>query len=230
MVQINQNLVRADKYNIKCPYPMDPIGITVHNTANNASAKNEIAYMIRNNKEVSFHFATDDIEAIQGLPLDRNGWHASDGGNGTGNRKTIAIEICYSTGDKAKFEKAQDNAAQLCAYLCKKYGWTTANIYTHEHWYPKKHCPHRTLDEYGWDYFLNLVNKYLGNNAVTKQMYRIRKSWKDAASQIGAYTNFDNAKRACKDGYYVFDSKGNIVYPEQKQEAAPAPVPMKKSV
>lgn len=234
MVTINQNLVPASKYSIKCPYTMNPIGITVHNTANNASARNEIAYMVRNNNEVSYHFAVDDVEALQGLPLDRNGWHASDGGSGTGNRKTIAIEICYSTGDKTKFEKSQDNAAQLCAYLLKKYNWTTNDIYTHQHWYPKKHCPHRTLDEYGWDYFINLVKKYLGQTQETaptpapsaKELYRIRKSWKDAASQIGAYNNLDNAKKACKDGYYVFDSKGNVVYPT----AAPAPTPTKKTV
>lgn len=228
MVQIKQNLVSADKYGIKCPYSMSPIGITIHNTANKASAANEIAYMIRNNKQTSFHYAVDDIEIIQGIPENRNAWHAGDG-NGDGNRKTIAIEICYSTGDKTKFEKAQENAAEFAASLLKKYGWTTANLYTHKHW-SGKHCPHRTLDEYGWDFFVNLVKKYLGEVSVSNQMYRVRKSWADAASQIGAFTNLDNAKRACKDGYYVFDSKGNVVYPEQKQEAAPTPAPTKKSV
>ena len=43
--------------------------ITVHNTYNDASAENEIAYMIRNNNEVSFHIAVDDKEAVQGIPL-----------------------------------------------------------------------------------------------------------------------------------------------------------------
>lgn len=35
----------------------------------------------------------------------------------------------------------------------------------------------------------------------TEQIYRVRKSWKDAASQIGAYTNLEYAKAACKVGY-----------------------------
>ena len=96
MVKIIQQLVSPSKYSIKCPYEMIPEGITVHNTANDASAVNEITYMNRNNYEISYHFAVDDIQAVQGLPLNRNGWHASDGGNGFGNRKTIAIEICYS--------------------------------------------------------------------------------------------------------------------------------------
>ena len=47
----------------------------------------------------------------------------------------------------------------------------------------------------------------------TKVLYRVRKSWADVASQIGAYSNLDNAKKACKDGYHVYDEKGNAIYP-----------------
>lgn len=159
MVEIIKNLVAEDKYGVKCPCGMEPIGITVHNTGNCASARNEIAYMLNNNNEVSYHFAVDDIEAIQGLPLERNAWHAGDG-NGAGNRSTIAVEICYSTsGDEALFDEAEDNAAQLIAYLCKEYGWTTEDIYTHQHW-SGKYCPHKTLDK-GWARFLDMVQEYI---------------------------------------------------------------------
>ena len=72
MVKIIQKLVSSSKYSIKCPYQMTPEYITVHNTANDASAENEIAYMNNNNYETSYHFAVDDIQAVQGLPLDRN--------------------------------------------------------------------------------------------------------------------------------------------------------------
>lgn len=229
MVPIKQMLVSADKYSVKCPYSMTPEGITIHNTANNASAENEIKYMIGNNKQVSYHYAVDDKEIIQGILENRNAWHAGDG-NGNGNRKTISIEICYSTGDKAKFEKAQENTAEFVAYKLKEYGWDVDRVYTHKHW-SGKHCPHRTLDEYGWEYFINLVKKYMGKQTsptITGEMYRVRKSWNDASSQIGAYTILENAIRACKDGYYVFDSKGNIIYPEKELQVAP-PAPVKKS-
>ena len=53
---------------------------------------------------------------------------------------------------------------------------------------------------------------------TTSEMYRVRKSWTDAKSQIGAYSVLENAKKACKDGYYVFNSKGEVVYPEKKVE------------
>ena len=63
----------------------------------------------------------------------------------------------------------------------------------------------------------------------TGQMYRVRKTWADAASQKGAYTNLDNAKRmcdSCGSGYFVFDKDGKVVYPEVKVETpAPAPTP-----
>lgn len=49
--------------------------------------------------------------------------------------------------------------------------------------------------------------------ATSSSLYRVRKSWSDATSQIGAYSNLENAKAACKDDYYVFDENGNIVYP-----------------
>ena len=53
--------------------------------------------------------------------------------------------------------------------------------------------------------------------APKKEMYRVRKSWKDAKSQLGAYTVLANAKKTCDKagaGYEVYDSKGNVVYPK----------------
>ena len=50
---------------------------------------------------------------------------------------------------------------------------------------------------------------------TTKTYYRVRKSWSDKSSQIGAFTVFQNAKN-CVDanpGYAAFDDNGNQVYP-----------------
>lgn len=50
----------------------------------------------------------------------------------------------------------------------------------------------------------------------TTKYYRVRKSWAEKSSQIGAFTVFQNAKN-CVDanpGYAVFDDNGNQVYPE----------------
>lgn len=144
-MNITTNLVSLGKYNIKCPYSMEPEYITIHCTGNDASAENEIAYMIRNNNEVSYHFAVDDKGAVQGLPLDRNGWHCSDGGNGTGNRKSIGIEICYSKSGGERFNKAYQNAIELTAQLMKQFNISASNIMYHQSW-SGKYCPHRLLD------------------------------------------------------------------------------------
>ena len=63
-MEVRQMLVDKSKYSIKCPYSMTPTRIVVHNTANDASANNEISYMRNNNTETSFHFAVHDKEEV----------------------------------------------------------------------------------------------------------------------------------------------------------------------
>ena len=53
---------------------------------------------------------------------------------------------------------------------------------------------------------------------TTTEMYRIRKTWEDTKSQIGAYASLKNAQVACdKAGneYKVFNNAGEVVYPKQ---------------
>ena len=65
-MNIVKNLVSPDRYSIKCPYSMTPEFYTVHNTANDAPARNEVAYMIRNDNAVSFHYAVDGLHSAAG--------------------------------------------------------------------------------------------------------------------------------------------------------------------
>lgn len=158
-MNIVKNLVSESKYSVKCPYAMTPEFIVVHNTANDATAANEVKYMISNNNQVSFHFAVDDKEVVQGLPTDRNAWHAGDGGSGRGNRYGIAVEICYSKSGGARFENAEKNAAKFIAQLLKERGWGADRVKKHQD-FSNKYCPHRTLDK-GWASFVNMVKDYL---------------------------------------------------------------------
>lgn len=158
-MKVIQNLVPASKYNIKCPYLMVAEFIVVHNTANDASAGNEVAYMIRNNDKVSFHYAIDDKEIIQGIPENRNAWHAGDGANGQGNRKGLSIEICYSKSGGKRFEEAEKLAAKFIAYKLYKKGWGIDKVKKHQD-FSGKYCPHRTLDM-GWQRFLNMIQSEL---------------------------------------------------------------------
>ena len=158
-MKVIQNLVSPSKYNTKCPYSMNAEFIVVHNTYNDASAKNEVAYMIRNNNAVSFHYAIDDKEIVQGVPENRNAWNAGDGGRGEGNRKGLSIEICYSKSGGQKFIDAEKLAAKFIASKLKEKKWGIDKVKKHQD-FANKYCPHRTLDM-GWQRFLNMIQAEL---------------------------------------------------------------------
>ena len=164
MYIIKQNLVASENYSVKCPHSMTAEFIVVHNTANDATAENEVAYMIRNKNQVSFHYAVDDQEVVQGVPINRNTWHAGDG-NGEGNRKGISIEICYSKSGGTRFDQAEKNAAHFIATLLRERGWSIEKVKKHQD-FSNKYCPHRTLDK-GWNGFIQMIKSYLNDIPVT---------------------------------------------------------------
>lgn len=157
-IKTRQNLCAASQYPLKCPYAMTPTRVVIHNTDNDAPAANEVAYMIRNDSNTSFHWAVDDVEAVQGILETRNSWNAGDG-NGKGNREGISIEICYSKSGGARFDAAERNAAELAADILKRYGWGIDKLTKHQD-YNGKYCPRRTMD-LGWDRFVKMVQAYL---------------------------------------------------------------------
>ena len=161
-MEIKQNLVNSGKYSIKCPYERTPQFYVVHNTYNDAAASNEVAYMIRNDNKVSFHYAIDDVEVIQGLLENRSAFASGDGGKGQGNLYGIHVEICYSKSGGDRFIKAEQNAAKFIADGLKAHGWGIDKVKKHQD-FADKYCPHRTLDM-GWQRFLNMVQANLDGN------------------------------------------------------------------
>lgn len=193
-----KKLVDPSKYGTKCPYTMNPEFITVHNTYNDATAENEVSYMIRNDNQVSFHIAVDDKEAVQGIPLERNAWHCGDGG-GNGNRKSIGVEICYSLSGGDRYYKAEDNAAIVVAQLMKQYNIPISKVRTHQSW-SGKYCPHRMLDEGRWNSFIERVqNAYKGGGNNMK--------WTMKSGGLGV-----NLAQEIMDKLAEFKVKGNLVY------------------
>ena len=171
---IKQSLVDKSLYGYKCHYVMTPEFIVIHNagTNGNPSAENLNNAMKKNQEQKSWHFSVDENGAVQGLPINRNGWHAGDGGDGDGNRKGIAIEICrdmYDDGSNTykltkgisdkRFDKAKDNGALLAAIILNKYGWDISHVKKHQD-FMDKYCPHHILND-GWDRFLELVQSHL---------------------------------------------------------------------
>jgi len=150
MIKVIQDFIPVGHHN-RPGYAMNPVYITVHNTANTAKGANAAMHArYEKNPETptSWHFTVDEKEIYQHLPLNENGWHAGDGNRGTGNRKSIGIEICENRdGD---FEKAVANAQWLIKKLMKEQGISLANVVPHQHW-SGKYCPRKLLDR--WDSF-----------------------------------------------------------------------------
>ena len=173
------------------------------------------------------------IAAYQTLPWEHRGWHAG----GSANNTHIGIEICEDDlTDYTYFKQVYQEAAQLCAYLCKEYGLSEQNILCHCEGY-KKGIASNHSDVMHWfakhgksmDTFRAEVKALLKKGdekdepaqpvasfpeKLTTGYYRVRKAWNDSKSQIGAYRILFNAKAKADEntGYSVFDNDGNVVY------------------
>ena len=208
MVKVIKQIVPKEKYSIKCPYTMKPTRIVVHNTYNDASARNEIAYMTRNNNEVSFHYAVDDIEAVQGIEENKNSWNAGDG-HGKGNREGIAIEICYSKSGGDRFIKAEQNAVELIVDILKRYGWGIDKVTKHQD-YSGKYCPHRTLDM-GWNRFIDMIKDKMYYSQYSDPTPE--KSIDELAREViaGKYGNGEERKKALGNKYNEVQARVNEI-------------------
>ena len=159
MLKITEQYIPKGNKN-RPAHPMSPKYITIHDTGNaskGSGAKNHAIYAGRGVNEVGYHFVVDDKNIYQLLPLTENAWHAGDGGSGTGNRQSIAIEICENP--ESNRTTAEKNAQQLAAYLMKKYGIPTSNIKQHHDW-NGKNCPHIIrARKNGWNDFIAAIKK-----------------------------------------------------------------------
>ena len=130
----------------------------------------------------------------------------------------------------AAFETLIATAIDLCVDICKRNGIKKLNYtgnksgnLTMHKWYWATACPGPYLSgKFG--YIASEVNKRLSGTSQTDkpasaELYRVRRSWSNASSQIGAYRTLDNAKKACKSGYSVFDSSGKAVYTKKSAKA-----------
>jgi hypothetical protein len=68
-----------------------------------------------------------------------------------------------------------------------------------------------------------VIAKHFGLAKATEEepehWYRIRTSWENAASQLGAYKDLEYAKANCPVGYSVFDWNGKAVYTNKPESA-----------
>lgn len=134
---------------------------------------------------------------------------------------------------RADVLRGYDTAVLLCADICKRHKWNPMSklssglylISSHDegrraglstaHVDPTHLWPKLGLS---MDSFRQaVVNAMKGDYSVIPsetevKWYRVRKSWTDEASQIGAFESLENAKEACPYLYCVYDSEGKQVY------------------
>lgn len=214
------------------------IGITIHNTEDlpkiEDDGRNYIASTLNNNmSQVYVHWYVDDLYAWHCFPNEYDSWSCSDGANGSGNSQTICVECIMKSETDSKSLKAKDNAARLIAQLLVENKLTTKDVYSHTYWInmakgvtngsknqlccippaKEKKCPIYIIPQ--WENFLSLVDKYYKKlTKIEEELYRVRKSWRDVTSQIGAYKNLESAKNLAdfNPNYKVFNSKGKCCY------------------
>lgn len=227
--------------------------ITIHHMAGNLSVEACGNAFATTSREASSNYGVGSDGRI-GLYVEEKdrSWCSS---NKTNDHRAITIEVANDGGANTDWhvsDKAMSALIDLVADICKrnnikKLVWSDSknnrvnhlngcNMTVHRD-FAATACPGRYLYEHQ-SYIAEQVNKKLrtGNqnnlsaqpSASKKELYRVRKSWANSASQIGAYSSLDNAKKECKKGYYVFDSNGKIVYPVQAADTSSAPTPSAK--
>ena len=127
------------------------------------------------------------------------------------NANSIGIELCCKkVGGNWTFSDATVKAAAtLVKFLMEEYGVPASRVCRHFD-VNGKYCPNVSgwLEPSSeWDMFKASLT------GTVNQIYRVRKTWADAKSQLGAFKSLANAKELASkyDGYSVFDSSGKKV-------------------
>lgn len=137
--------------------------------------------------------------------------------------KSIADHSAYLLGAMNGSKKRYDGLAgctdyKKAAQLIKDGGYATSSTYV------SKLCS--IIERF------NLTQYDATESSEKIVWYRVRKSWSDSKSQLGAYKILDNAK-ACADknpGYSVFNSDGKKIYPEESTSEYKCPFLVKVSI
>lgn len=203
--------------------------IVIHYVGALGGAKANCQYYAGGNRNASAHyFVGFDGEIWQSVEDANIAWHCGASSYKHGecrNANSIGIEMCVRKKNTANlgatdkdwyFEDATvEAAAELTRYLMDKYGVSASHVIRHYD-VTGKICPNPYVYNttgHTWDEFKRKISgSAASSSTTTDKLYRVRKSWGDTKSQIGAFSSLDNAKKACGDGYTVYDWNGAAVY------------------
>lgn len=161
-------------------------------------------------------------------------WCSSSNAN---DQRAVTIECASDKSEPyAMNSRVYSSLINLCVDICNRNGKTkllwfgdkdkTLNyspkseemVLTVHRWFANKSCPGNWLYERMGELAAE-VTKRLGDSSSAQNpggstLYRVRRSWDDIKSQLGAYSVLENAKANvdANPGYYAFDESGNVVY------------------
>lgn len=221
-------------HSVGCPQPDPKVFI---NQWNNASYGAACVH--------AFVDATQDNTVYQTLPWNHRGWHGGGSSNDThiGVEMCEPAEIRYTSGAnftcsniiaaRIATKRTYDSAIELFAMLCEKFNLNPmTQICSHAEGYRKGIATNHGDPEHLWnglsmgytmDTFRKAVKAKMSgtaaqqtdNTVTTSELYRVRKTWTDAKSQLGAFKSLESAKKLVDSnkGYSVFAASGKAVYP-----------------
>ena len=215
--------------------------ITPHCVVGQLSAESICGCFASKDRQASCNYGIGTDGRVSLCVEEKNrSWCSSSGSN---DQRAITIECASDkTAPYAMNSKVYASLINLCVDICKRNGkkkllWfgdkdKTLNyepkademVITVHRWFANKSCPGDWLYERLGDLATEVTKRLGGTTAETpkpsapskKIMYRVRKTWADSKSQLGAYSVLKNAKKQAdkNPGYSVFDENGNVVYPK----------------
>ena len=222
--------------------------ISIHCFVGQVTAKRGCEVFQPTSKKASCNYVVGYDGSI-GLCVDEGdrSWCTSSAAN---DHRAVTIETASDNEDPyAVTDKAYAALLDLVEDICRRNGKTKLlwlgdkdktlafkpaadeMVLTVHRWFAKKACPGQYLLDRHPEIAAE-VTRRLGGDAqtsgtgttqATDNLYRVRKTWADAKSQVGAYKSLTNAKRAVDShpGYAAFDGTGKQVYPEPESSFEP---------
>lgn len=210
--------------------------ITPHCVVGQLSAESICGCFTSTSRQASCNYGIGTDGRVSLCVEEKNrSWCSSSRAN---DQRAVTIECASDMKEPyAMNDKVYATLIKLCTDICRRYGkkkllWLgdktkTLNyspksdemVLTVHRWFANKSCPGKWLYARLGDLAAKVTASLGGNSSSSGSttgttMYRVRKTWADSKSQLGAYKALANAKKKADEnpGYSVFDASGNAVY------------------
>lgn len=207
--------------------------VSVHCTAGQCSAETLGALFAQESRAASSNYGIGRDGEIGMYVEERDrSWCTSSAAN---DNRAITVEVASDSFHPYRTtEKAFASLLTLLTDICRRNGakkllwfgdkaktlaYTPKDgemVMTVHRWFDAKSCPGDYLFGRHGEIAAEVTRRLGGESPAEDPLYRVRERWEDAASQVGAFRQLENAVR-CADahpGYSVFDAAGQAVYPK----------------